>query len=155
MWTEMGDYLSRQYAGTDSTISRVSRDGKEGLIGKWDHKAKVAQRFLINSVFDPPKQIAMDIVLGRHFKTEICSEQNNFVERNLQMHEDNYSRIDHVSIGIATWNVEGLKPDNALDLKPWLFPAGQITPDIFVVGLQDVVGLSSTDYLKTTKAALK
>jgi hypothetical protein len=67
MWTEMGDYLSRQYAGTDSTISRVSRDGKEGLIGNWDHKAKVAQRFLINSVFDPPKQIAMDIVLGRHF----------------------------------------------------------------------------------------
>lgn len=37
MWTVMGDYLSRQYAGTDSTISRVSRDGKEGFIGKIDH----------------------------------------------------------------------------------------------------------------------
>ena len=42
MWTVMGDYLSRQYAGTDSTISRVTRDGKEGFVGKWDHKAKVA-----------------------------------------------------------------------------------------------------------------
>jgi len=38
----MGDYLSRQYAGTDSTISRVSRDGKEGFYGKIDHNAKVA-----------------------------------------------------------------------------------------------------------------
>ena len=37
MWTEMGDYLSRQYAGTDSTISRVTRDGKEGFVGKLDH----------------------------------------------------------------------------------------------------------------------
>ena len=36
MWTDMGDYLSRQYAGTDSTISRVTRDGKEGFIGKID-----------------------------------------------------------------------------------------------------------------------
>ena len=42
LWTEMGDFLSRQYTGTDSTISRVSRDGKEGLFGQWDHKAKVA-----------------------------------------------------------------------------------------------------------------
>jgi len=41
MWTEQGDYLSRQYAGTDSTISRVSRDGKEGFLGKLDHKTKV------------------------------------------------------------------------------------------------------------------
>ncbi len=32
MWTDMGDYLSRQYAGTDSTISSVSRDGKESIV---------------------------------------------------------------------------------------------------------------------------
>eukprot|EP00351_Strombidinopsis_sp_SopsisLIS2011_P004195 CAMPEP_0116885784 /NCGR_PEP_ID=MMETSP0463-20121206/19359_1 /TAXON_ID=181622 /ORGANISM="Strombidinopsis sp, Strain SopsisLIS2011" /LENGTH=38 /DNA_ID= /DNA_START= /DNA_END= /DNA_ORIENTATION= len=38
----MGDYLSRHYAGTDSTISRVTRDGKEGILGKMDHKMKVA-----------------------------------------------------------------------------------------------------------------
>jgi hypothetical protein len=39
MWTEMGDYLSRQYAGTDSTISGVSRDGKETFESKIGHKA--------------------------------------------------------------------------------------------------------------------
>lgn len=33
LWTEMGDFLSRQYAGTNSTISKVSRDGAEGFIG--------------------------------------------------------------------------------------------------------------------------
>lgn len=50
MWTEMGDYLSRQYAGTDSTISRVTRDGKEGFLGKMDHKATVVRRFLKNTL---------------------------------------------------------------------------------------------------------
>ena len=74
MWKEMGDYLSRQYAGTNSTISRVSSDGKEGLIGSWDHKAKVAQRFFINSLYDPPKQIAIDVVLGKHLKSELNSD---------------------------------------------------------------------------------
>ena len=54
MWTEMGDYLSRQYAGTDSTISRVSRDGKEGFLGKLDHKTKVVRRFLINTLSENP-----------------------------------------------------------------------------------------------------
>ena len=38
MWTDMGDYLSRQYAGTDSTISGVSRDGKETFDTKMQHK---------------------------------------------------------------------------------------------------------------------
>lgn len=38
MWTDMGDFLSRQYAGTDSTISGVSRDGKETVEGKIQHK---------------------------------------------------------------------------------------------------------------------
>lgn len=131
----MGDYLSRQYAGTDSTISRVSRDGKEGLIGKWDHKAKVAQRFVINSLFDPPKQIAMDIVLGRHFQTEVSSEKNLFVEHNLKVHQDLYTTNDSLSIGVATWNVEGLAPIKDIDLKTWLIPSLETTPDIFVIGL--------------------
>lgn len=52
MWTVMGDYLSRHYAGTDSTISRVTRDGKEGFFGKLDHKTKVVRRYFINTLSD-------------------------------------------------------------------------------------------------------
>ena len=62
MWTEMGDYLSRQYAGTDSTISRVTRDGREGFLGKLDHKTKVVRRFLINTLGENPMQTSIDIV---------------------------------------------------------------------------------------------
>jgi len=74
MWTEMGDYLSRQYAGTDSTISRVSRDGKEGFVGTWDHKFKVAYRYRLNVLVDNPLHTTIDIVLGKHLLTSSSSE---------------------------------------------------------------------------------
>ena len=74
MWTEMGDYLSRQYAGTDSTISRVTRDGKEGFFGKLDHKLKVVNRFMINTLSENPMQNSIDIILGKHITTGFSSE---------------------------------------------------------------------------------
>ena len=84
MWTEMGDYLSRQYAGTDSTISRVSRDGKEGFLGKLDHKTKVVRRFLINTLSENPMQTSIDIVQGKHLNSGYSSEQREFVDKQLR-----------------------------------------------------------------------
>jgi hypothetical protein len=66
MWTEMGDYLSRQYAGTDSTISKVSRDGNEGFMGKVNHKVAAANRFVINTFTENPMQKAIDTILGKN-----------------------------------------------------------------------------------------
>jgi synaptojanin len=65
MWTDMGDYLSRQYAGTDSTISSVSRDGKETFEGKMGHKAVAVKRFFLNTFSENPMQLSIDIVLGK------------------------------------------------------------------------------------------
>lgn len=110
MWVSQGDYLSRQYAGTDSTISRVTRDGKEGFIGKLDHKSKVIQRFLINTFTENPMQTAIDIVLGKHLKTGVSSEQRKFVEAELAKNVDKYSKINSFNIHVASWNVDGKKP---------------------------------------------
>ncbi len=49
-WAEQGDYLSIQNAGTTSTISKVSRDGKEGFFGKINHKMKNVQRYFVNTL---------------------------------------------------------------------------------------------------------
>jgi hypothetical protein len=62
----MGDYLSRQYAGTDSTISRVSRDGKEGFMGKMAHNSASVKRFFMNTFNENPMQHAIEVVLGKH-----------------------------------------------------------------------------------------
>lgn len=62
----MGDYLSKQITGTNSTISKVSRDNKEGFLGKINHKMKNVQRFFINSFSDNFQQNSIDIILGKH-----------------------------------------------------------------------------------------
>jgi hypothetical protein len=66
MWTEMGDYISRQYAGTDSTISSVSRDGKETASSKVGHKVATVQRFFLNTFSENPMQLSIDITLGKY-----------------------------------------------------------------------------------------
>lgn len=65
-WAEQGDYLSKQYAGTNSTISKVSRDGKEGFYGRIQHKMKNVQRYLINTLQENFQQNSIDIILGKH-----------------------------------------------------------------------------------------
>jgi hypothetical protein len=74
MWTEMGDYLSRQYVGTDSTISRVTRDGKEGFFGKKDHQIKVMQRWLFNTYQNNPQHTSVDVITGKHIGTNYTSK---------------------------------------------------------------------------------
>ena len=36
MWAENGDMISKQYAGTSSTITSVTKTGKQGFMGKID-----------------------------------------------------------------------------------------------------------------------
>jgi phosphatidylinositol-bisphosphatase len=36
MWAENGDVISKMYAGTSSTITSVTKTGKQGFMGKLD-----------------------------------------------------------------------------------------------------------------------
>ena len=55
MWTEMGDYLSRQYAGTDSNMSGVVENGKQGIAGKLGQMFTGVQRYIVNNTTDIEK----------------------------------------------------------------------------------------------------
>ncbi len=81
----MGDLLSEQYAGSGSTISGVTRTGKEGLFGKLHHGMKSINRFFANNFDDHFKQEGIDLILGRHplnvprgLRSEVEKELLNF-----------------------------------------------------------------------------
>jgi hypothetical protein len=57
--------LSRQYTGTDSTISKVSEDLKEGWWGKLNHKVTSVQRLIVNTVMENTNQDVIDTILGK------------------------------------------------------------------------------------------
>ena len=143
MWTDMGDYLSRQYAGTDSTISRVTRDGKEGFLGKLDHKTKVVRRFIINTLNENPMQTSIDIVQGKHLNSGYSSEQREYVDQQLRSMTEEFSTIDHIKLAVCSWNMGGVKPYSQVDLKEWLLPDNtnntKDCPDIIVIGIQHIL----------------
>ena len=108
--------------GTNSTISRVSRDGKEGFVGKIQHKFKNVQRFFINTWNDNFAQNSIDIILGRHAKSNISSDMRQYLNEELKKRQDLFTEIQSVKLYVGTWNLGGVKPYESVDLSSWLFP---------------------------------
>jgi hypothetical protein len=61
----MGDALSRQLTGTDSTIGVVAAKGKKGFEGKVQHKKVEIGRFFLNTYAQNPMQQAIETILGK------------------------------------------------------------------------------------------
>lgn len=64
MWADNGDVISKQYAGTSSTITSVTKTGKQGFFGKLDQMAKGVQRFIVNNMDDGLKHECIKIFLN-------------------------------------------------------------------------------------------
>ena len=67
--------------------------------------------------------------------------------------EDQFSKYDTFSISVASYNTAGCKKPG--DLNAWLFPADQEVPDVYVVGLQDLCGLSTSEMFFSDKVTPK
>ena len=121
--------------GTNSTISKVSRDNKEGFLGKISHKMMNVQRFFINSFSENFSQNSIDIILGKHVQSQFSSEMRNFVEVEMQKRQDDYTDLKTLNLFTGTWNLGGVKPYSTVDISSWLFPIQEsFIPDIVVLG---------------------
>jgi synaptojanin len=66
MWAENGDVISKQYAGTGSTITSVTKTGKQGFFGKIDQLARGVERFIVNNRDDGLKHECIKLFLNQH-----------------------------------------------------------------------------------------
>lgn len=66
MWAENGDVISRQYAGTSSTITSVTKTGKQGFFGKLQQMTRGVERFLVNNLEDGHKHECIKMFLNLH-----------------------------------------------------------------------------------------
>lgn len=53
-----------------------------------------------------------------------------------------YSQVDKVKILCASWNVNAKSPSDTDNLKEWLLPENTAAPDIYAIGLQEIVDLN-------------
>ena len=139
-WADTGDMLSHQYTGTRSTISSVTRHGKQGLKGLVEQGINSLRRFYEANVEDGMKQEVIELMLGRHHLTKGRS-LTALLDRATRMKQAAYTRYYAATMRAACWNVSGLRPENLTDedFCAWLFEEDSPqTPHIFLIALQDL-----------------
>lgn len=71
LWAENADYISKQYTGTNSTITDLTKTETKGIKGTIKHKMTSVERFFKNNIFssDDSKQECIELVKGSHEKS--------------------------------------------------------------------------------------
>lgn len=127
----------------------MSKDGKEGFLGKINHKLKNVERYFVNTWSENFSQNSIDIILGKHAKSfSREKELQTFLSAEMKKREDIYSEIKNLRLFVGTWNLGGFpapidsdRPDH--QISKWLFPFQQdMTADILVIGFQEIVELN-------------
>ena len=127
----------------------MSKDGKEGILGKINHKLKNVERYFVNTWSENFSQNSIDIILGKHAKSfSREKELQTFLSAEMKKREDLYSEIKNLRLFVGTWNLGGFpapidsdRPDH--QISKWLFPFQEdMTADILVIGFQEIVELN-------------
>lgn len=65
-----------------------------------------------------------------------------------------YAQVDKVKIVCASWNVNAKSPNESDNLKEWLLPENTAAPDIYAIGLQEIVDLNVTNVVFKTSPSV-
>lgn len=150
IWADNGDQLSQIYAGTNALKTSFTRSGKSSLAGALSDVTKSLGRMYINNFTDGKKQATIETLLGRadgQQQVQLHDPINDFVTMELNRRRGEFSSSREVKIFAGTFNLNGVKSD--ADLSNWLFPkdGGPQTPDVVLVGFQEIVELTPSQIL--------
>ena len=71
-----------------------------------------------------------------------------YLNDELKRRQDDYTDTDAVNLFVGTWNLNGVKPYESVDISAWIFPIDEsFIPDIVVVGLQEIVEVKASTLL--------
>ena len=76
MWADIGDNISRLYAGTDALKGDVTRTGRRTRQGALDDSINSAKRYYINNYRDRDRQIGIDTLLGYSDGTSVYTTRS-------------------------------------------------------------------------------
>eukprot|EP00833_Pecoramyces_ruminatium_P009944 jgi/Orpsp1_1/1183976/evm.model.c7180000087459.1 len=127
LWKNNGEHLNKIYLSindSDNNINESIVDVINILQGRYEEETNVI-------FYDP---------------------QLNVVQENLQNEIYKFSTQNKINIFIGSWNVGGHSPNK--DIYQWLYPEYNNLPDIYVIGIEEVVELIAKQVISTdTKKA--
>lgn len=86
-----GDSLSFQYTGTESNISRVTKQGGQGIIGKLEQWSVGVTRYYQCVMFDDFKHQCIQFLIGQHPKLQKPYGIRRTLENELIKHKSIYT----------------------------------------------------------------
>lgn len=151
IWADNGDALSMQYTGTGSTISSVTREGRQGFKGMISHGIKTIGRFYNANVEDASRQKCIDSLLRKRGDIKLLGNENKI----LKERKNEYTEYKKLRVRAITWNMAGRKIPENLDFSNVV--VGSHAPDLLFVTLEEVVKLNPRNVLQegNNKEAVK
>ncbi|ODV85565.1 hypothetical protein CANARDRAFT_176012 [[Candida] arabinofermentans NRRL YB-2248] len=157
LWADHGDQISQIYTGTNALKSSFSRSGKMGFAGALSDATKSISRIYINNFVDKGKQVVTDTLLGKNSNqvaVAIFDPVTEYIQEESRKCEHQFTTYENITIFVGTYNLAG--SSRAGDLSKWLFPSdnggSKFSPDVVIVGFQEVVELNAANILKNDQS---
>lgn len=157
LWADQGDAISQIYTGTNALKSSFSRSGKMGFAGLISDATKSVSRMYINNFVDKSKQQTIDMLLGKlegQIKVQLYDPVNDYVLQELDKYSSSFTTHGDIVLFTGTYNLAGTSKVG--DLRDWLFPlknnGSLFSPDVLVLGFQEVVELNAGNILNSDKS---
>jgi hypothetical protein len=77
--------------------------------------------------------------------------KSKWIANQMKERSAEFTMISSIKIIVGTWNVNGKKPDPDEDLLHWLHKDGGDPPDIFCLGLEEIVDLTTVNVVADSK----
>lgn len=117
IWAENGDLISIQYAGTESTITTVTKTGGHTFKGFIKHSIATVSRFYQGSFEDDFKQECIDTFLQKYTNNNYISEEE---KDQLFSRKEEFTRFMDFTLFIGNFNLAEKNLDNDNDIIIWL-----------------------------------
>ncbi len=148
VWAENGDLLSKQYTGTGSTITSVTRQGKQGFMRKLTQGMISIERFIKNRISAHFKHDCFKYILNNH-PHQMPYGIKASLEKKLKEMSRVFKQTQNITMCILTWNCGGNQPSQTFDISNILMLEDRsIQPDVYIIGLQEMVKLNAKSVLQ-------
>ena len=117
IWAENGDTISIQYAGTESTITTVTKTGGHTFKGFIKHSIATVSRFYQGSFEDDFKQECIDTFLQKYINNNYINEEE---KDELFSRKEEFTRFMDFTLFIGNFNLAEKNLDNDNDIIIWL-----------------------------------
>ena len=131
LWAMMGDFISKEYSGTESVLTKAVLKGFMTTSDKIEQKYLSCKRYQKQTLTDDFKQMCIEILTGAHNKEDATEE---FVgEYKHTAYKEMVQAAEKFTLQTISLNCHGSLPQNVNVILP-LFQ-NKVMPEFIVVAL--------------------